>query len=77
MVSAKDLPAVCKSLKGKETFEVIGVIAEEEDLVTPLDGRTSFERTEYYNHPERFRSTFLENIAPYTTCLINGSIFFF
>jgi alpha-aminoadipic semialdehyde synthase len=71
MVKARDLAAVCESFKGKETFEVIGVIAEEEDLVTPLDGRTTFERKEYYEHPERFQSVFYDTIAPYTTCLIN------
>ncbi|KAJ2716097.1 hypothetical protein H4R19_000832, partial [Coemansia spiralis] len=35
-------------------------------------GGGAYDRAEYREHPERYRSVFAEKIAPYTTMLVNG-----
>ncbi|KAJ2726791.1 hypothetical protein GGI07_000302 [Coemansia sp. Benny D115] len=41
------------------------------DYLERIDGGV-FNREEYLQHPERYRSIFAEKIAPYTTMLVNG-----
>lgn len=50
---------------------VYKVVIKEEDMVEPIDAQRSFNRQEYYRHPERYRSIF-ERHLPYLSVLVNG-----
>ncbi|WAR59798.1 hypothetical protein PtB15_11B439 [Puccinia triticina] len=54
---------------------IMGYKAKLEDYIVHQSGESGamFDRANYNAHPERFRSVFHENVAPWTTLLINGA----
>ena len=46
------------------------IVFREEDFVEPVEKNESFELKDYYEHPEKYRSTF-ERYIPYITMLVN------
>lgn len=67
-VTVDQLPSLMKSYRNDRVY---GCVVEAKDFVVST-ANGHFNRTEYYAHPERFRSHFHESILPYTSVLING-----
>lgn len=51
--------------------EVVKVVYHEEHIVTPVDPSRPFQLQDYYDHPERYRSTFGAQL-PLLSVLVNG-----
>ncbi|XP_047333740.1 alpha-aminoadipic semialdehyde synthase [Impatiens glandulifera] len=52
-------------------FQVYGCVVTCQDMVAPKDSTKLFDKTDYYAHPEQYRPIFHENIAPYTSVIVN------
>lgn len=58
-------------LKNPDKNSIYKVVFKEEDMVEPISKDQKFDLQDYYNHPEKYRSTF-EKYIPYMTVLINA-----
>uniref|UniRef100_A0A8D1KHU0 Alpha-aminoadipic semialdehyde synthase, mitochondrial n=1 Tax=Sus scrofa TaxID=9823 RepID=A0A8D1KHU0_PIG len=64
-------PTLLISFSSQDLRKVYGtVLSRHHHLVRKTDG--VYDPIEYDKHPERYTSRFSTDIAPYTTCLING-----
>ncbi|KAL6224334.1 hypothetical protein ACLB2K_003189 [Fragaria x ananassa] len=59
----------------KRVFQVYGCIVTCKDMVEHKDPKKSFDKADYYAHPEHYNPVFHEKIAPYAS-VIGGSIEF-
>ncbi|CAH8320965.1 unnamed protein product [Eruca vesicaria subsp. sativa] len=55
----------------KRVHQVYGCIVTSQDMVEHQDPSKSFEKADYYAHPEHYKSVFHKKIAPYTSFLVN------
>ncbi|XP_022109027.1 alpha-aminoadipic semialdehyde synthase, mitochondrial-like isoform X2 [Acanthaster planci] len=67
-VEAKDLRSAVE--KGDHR-KVYATVVHRKDHIVRRDG-TAFDKDEYDGHPDLYRSTFSEKIAPWASCIING-----
>ncbi len=70
-VSPEDLPKLWKSKSYDNRFIYV-VVVTAKDMVAPKDPRKIFDKLEYYRHPENYKPTYHQNIAPYVHVLLNG-----
>ncbi|KAK2571068.1 Alpha-aminoadipic semialdehyde synthase [Acropora cervicornis] len=61
-----------KAIQCTDHRKVIGTVVSREDYLVPKAGGV-FDAEEYDAHPDRYRSTFAETIAPYMNVLVNGT----
>ncbi|KAJ9470716.1 Alpha-aminoadipic semialdehyde synthase [Diplonema papillatum] len=64
-----------KALHAKTNFDnktVYVCVVTAKDMVRPKKKSQSFDKEEYYAHPERYVPTFHESVAPYASAIING-----
>jgi saccharopine dehydrogenase (NAD+, L-lysine-forming) len=66
-VTPDELPAAAASGDGRQ---IIKVVFKEEHMVVPRAPDGTFELSEYYDHPERYRGTFARHV-PHLTALVN------
>ncbi len=66
-VKPADLAAAVEAGDGKK---VIKVVFKEEDMAVPRDAEKTFELSDYYDHPERYRGVFAQYV-PFLSALIN------
>ncbi|RKP34903.1 Saccharopine dehydrogenase-domain-containing protein, partial [Dimargaris cristalligena] len=69
-IPAADLPALAAK-RHVSHKRVYATQLHPEDYLERKDGQP-FDKADYYKHPEKYRSTFHEKIAPYTSVLVNG-----
>ncbi|XP_068758907.1 alpha-aminoadipic semialdehyde synthase, mitochondrial-like [Montipora capricornis] len=62
-----------KAIQSTDHRKVIGTVVSREDYLVPKAGGGIFDAEEYDAHPDRYRSTFAEKIAPYMSVLVNGT----
>ncbi|XP_013735142.2 alpha-aminoadipic semialdehyde synthase isoform X1 [Brassica napus] len=55
----------------KRVHHVYGCISTSQDMVEHQDPSNSFDKADYYVHPEHYNPVFHEKIAPYTSVLVN------
>eukprot|EP01103_Thecamoeba_quadrilineata_P005672 TRINITY_DN15441_c0_g1_i1.p1 TRINITY_DN15441_c0_g1~~TRINITY_DN15441_c0_g1_i1.p1 ORF type:complete len:923 (-),score=158.70 TRINITY_DN15441_c0_g1_i1:152-2920(-) len=55
-----------------ENNVLYGTIASSDSIVAPNDPSQKFSRIDYYKHPEKYHSTFADNIAPYASVIVNS-----
>ncbi|XP_048619279.1 alpha-aminoadipic semialdehyde synthase [Brassica napus] len=55
----------------KRVHQVYGCIITSQDMVEHQDPSKSFDKADYYAHPEHYNPVFHEKIAPYTSVLVN------
>lgn len=53
------------------TFQVYGCVVTCQDIVEPKEPMKSFDKADYYAHPEHYKPTFHEKIAPYASVIVN------
>ncbi|EDO38256.1 predicted protein [Nematostella vectensis] len=61
-----------KAVEKGDHRKVIGTVVSREDYLVPKAGG-KFDAQEYEAHPERYRSTFAEIVAPHMSVLVNGT----
>ncbi|CAM8945341.1 unnamed protein product [Rhodiola kirilowii] len=55
----------------KRVFQVYGCVVTCQDMVEHTDLGKTFDKADYYAHPEHYRPVFHENIAPYASVIVN------
>ncbi|MQM08195.1 hypothetical protein Taro_041051 [Colocasia esculenta] len=55
----------------KRVFQIYGCVVTCQDMVAPKDPTKSFDKANYYAHPERYNPIFHEKIAPYASVIVN------
>ncbi|KAL1219562.1 Alpha-aminoadipic semialdehyde synthase [Cardamine amara subsp. amara] len=55
----------------KRVYQVYGCIITSQDIVEHQNPSKSFDKADYYAHPEHYNPVFHEKIAPYTSVLVN------
>ncbi|KAL6220857.1 hypothetical protein ACLB2K_008610 [Fragaria x ananassa] len=55
----------------KRVFQVYGCIVTCKDMVEHKDPKKSFDKADYYAHPEHYNPVFHEKIAPYASVIVN------
>ncbi|EFH43456.1 lysine-ketoglutarate reductase/saccharopine dehydrogenase bifunctional enzyme [Arabidopsis lyrata subsp. lyrata] len=55
----------------KRVYQVYGCIITSQDMVEHKDPSKSFDKADYYAHPEQYNPVFHEKISPYTSVLVN------
>ncbi|XP_027057225.1 alpha-aminoadipic semialdehyde synthase, mitochondrial-like isoform X1 [Pocillopora damicornis] len=61
-----------KAIQSTDHRKLIGTVVSREDYLVPKAGGV-FDAEEYDAHPDRYRSTFAEKVAPYMSVLVNGT----
>jgi len=69
-LKAKDLKALFDS-KNYDCHVIYGVMVNDDDYIRRKDGK-AFERPYYRSHPQEHYSIFHDEIAPYSSVMING-----
>ncbi|TFK68903.1 hypothetical protein BDN72DRAFT_888403 [Pluteus cervinus] len=69
-VAVKDLHELVTNSK-TDLRKIYLVHAQPEEYLLNTTGR-KYERSDYYQHPENYRSVFAEKVAPYLTLFLNG-----
>ncbi|KAG6428524.1 hypothetical protein SASPL_112776 [Salvia splendens] len=62
-------PQVGKS--SQRAFQVYGCAVTSQDMVVHNDPSKSFDKVDYYAHPENYRPIFHEKIAPFASVIVN------
>lgn len=68
-ISPTNLPSLSTS-KNFMNDRVYACQVESKDFI--IDKNGSFDKQEYYKHPERYSSVFHSTIAPYASMIVNG-----
>ncbi|KAK6236637.1 Saccharopine dehydrogenase [Theobroma cacao] len=55
----------------KRVFQVYGCVVTSRDMVEHKDPSKTFDKADYYAHPEHYNPVFHEKIAPYATAVVN------
>lgn len=70
IVSVADLPEVSQ-VRGPQ-YKVFGVVPEKHEILQrESDGHAAFERTDYYQNPNKYKSVFAEKVAPWSNVIVN------
>ncbi|KAM5547089.1 alpha-aminoadipic semialdehyde synthase [Rosa sericea] len=67
--TAKDAAQLTRT--SKRVFQVYGCVVTCKDMVEHKDPKKSFDKADYYVHPEHYNPVFHENIAPYASVIVN------
>ncbi|CAL4967339.1 unnamed protein product [Urochloa decumbens] len=77
-IDAEKLPEISavrntskQSQSTKRVFQLYGCVVTSRDMVTHNDPTRSFDKADYYAHPEHYTPVFHERIAPYATVIVN------
>ncbi|KAF7299176.1 hypothetical protein MIND_00866300 [Mycena indigotica] len=70
LISVKNLAPLVNQ-QDADLRKIYLVHAKPQDYLQSLDGQ-SYDRSHYYQNPEKYRSTFATNVAPYLTLFLNG-----
>ncbi|CAH2077079.1 unnamed protein product [Thlaspi arvense] len=68
---AKEKGNIQNGKSTKRVHHVYGCIVTSQDMVQHQDPSKSFDKADYYVHPEHYNPVFHERIAPYTSVLVN------
>nr|GMC55784.1 alpha-aminoadipic semialdehyde synthase [Ipomoea batatas] len=60
-----------KRPSSKRVFQVYGCVVTCQDMVEHKDPSKSFDKVDYYAHPEHYKPVFHEKIAPYASVIVN------
>ncbi|KAJ6382056.1 hypothetical protein OIU77_030665 [Salix suchowensis] len=55
----------------KRVFQVYGCVVTCQDMVEHIDSSKTFDKADYYAHPEHYKPVFHEKIAPYASVIVN------
>ncbi|KAF9680334.1 hypothetical protein SADUNF_Sadunf06G0110300 [Salix dunnii] len=55
----------------KRVFQVYGCVVTCQDMVEHMDSSKTFDKADYYAHPEHYKPVFHEKIAPYASVIVN------
>ncbi|XP_057538815.1 alpha-aminoadipic semialdehyde synthase isoform X2 [Amaranthus tricolor] len=55
----------------KRIFKVYGCVVTSKDMVEPKDSNRTFNKEDYYSHPEHYSPIFHERIAPFASVIVN------
>ncbi|XP_010687601.2 alpha-aminoadipic semialdehyde synthase isoform X1 [Beta vulgaris subsp. vulgaris] len=55
----------------KRNYQVYGCVVTSKDMVEPKDPNRTFNKADYYSHPEHYTPIFHEKIAPYASVIVN------
>ncbi|CAH9077061.1 unnamed protein product [Cuscuta europaea] len=66
---AKDLTP--KRQSSKRVFQVHGCVVTSQDMVEHKEPSKSFDKVDYYAHPENYKPVFHKKIAPYASVIVN------
>ncbi|CAN6445402.1 unnamed protein product [Victoria cruziana] len=55
----------------RRSFQLYGCIVTSKDIVAPKDPSKSFDKVDYYSHPDQYNPIFHERIAPYASVIVN------
>ncbi|XP_073219800.1 alpha-aminoadipic semialdehyde synthase isoform X2 [Cicer arietinum] len=55
----------------KRIFQVYGCTVTAKDMVEPKDPMKVFDKVDYYAHPDHYNPIFHEQVAPYTSVIVN------
>nr|GMC52018.1 alpha-aminoadipic semialdehyde synthase [Ipomoea batatas] len=69
LFGTKDLTP--KKPSSKRVFQVYGCVVTCQDMVEHKDPSKSFDKVDYYAHPEHYKPVFHEKIAPYASVIVN------
>ncbi|KAI3927026.1 hypothetical protein MKW92_052131 [Papaver armeniacum] len=58
-------------ITSKRVYQVYGCIVTSKDMVEPKDPTRTFDKADYYAHPEDYNPIFHEQIAPYASVIVN------
>jgi alanine dehydrogenase len=64
-------PSELTTFAEHDPHHVYKVVFKELDMVEPITAEAAFELQDYYDHPEKYRSRFV-NYVPFLTLLVNG-----
>ncbi|XP_031489851.1 alpha-aminoadipic semialdehyde synthase isoform X4 [Nymphaea colorata] len=53
------------------SFQLYGCVVTCKDIVAPKDTSKSFNKVDYYSHPDNYNPIFHETIAPYASVIVN------
>nr|AAB96826.1 lysine-ketoglutarate reductase/saccharopine dehydrogenase bifunctional enzyme [Arabidopsis thaliana] len=67
----KDKGISQNGISTKRVYQVYGCIITSQDMVEHKDPSKSFDKADYYAHPEHYNPVFHEKISPYTSVLVN------
>lgn len=78
-VDASMLPEIVKQVGDlahhsplrKRVFKVYGCVVTSQDFVEPKDPTKTFDKVDYYAHPDNYNPVFHERIAPYASIIVN------
>ncbi|WCJ42897.1 Alpha-aminoadipic semialdehyde synthase [Euphorbia peplus] len=60
-----------QSRESKRVYQVYGCVVTSKDMVEPAEPSKTFDKADYYAHPEHYRPIFHETIAPYASVIVN------
>lgn len=60
-----------RNVTSKRVFQVYGCIVTSCDMVSHKDPSKTFDKADYYAHPEHYNPIFHEKIAPYASVIVN------
>jgi len=72
-VTYNELVALHQDTTKVDNKVVYVMVTSSEDRVEPKEKDKQFNKKEFYEHPERYTSTFASKFLPYTSFLINGA----
>ncbi|KAJ8750761.1 hypothetical protein K2173_015942 [Erythroxylum novogranatense] len=78
-IAPSELPQLFAKARGasppartsKRAFQVYGCIVTSQDMVEHMNPSKTFDKVDYYAHPEHYKPTFHEKIAPYASVIVN------
>ena len=71
-VAPDELPKLCADKSNPEHLTTIYLtVINSEDCVIPRDSKEPFDKTAYYQHPEKFKNVFSKKYLPYISCLFH------
>ncbi|OAY26961.1 alpha-aminoadipic semialdehyde synthase isoform X1 [Manihot esculenta] len=59
------------SRTSKRVYQVYGCVVTSQDMVKHIDPSKTFDKADYYAHPEHYKPVFHEKIAPYASVIVN------
>ncbi|XP_050218217.1 alpha-aminoadipic semialdehyde synthase [Mercurialis annua] len=57
--------------RSKRVHQVYGCVVTSQDMVEHIDSSKTFDKADYYAHPEHYKPIFHEKIAPYASIIVN------
>ncbi|KAL8143623.1 hypothetical protein V2J09_016655 [Rumex salicifolius] len=66
-----ELLRVSQPSRVKRSFQVYGCVVTSQHMVNPKGPSKSYDKADYYSHPEHYIACFHEKIAPYASVIVN------